>query len=216
MLQELNEINGANKITRQITELCKTEFQGHLYGAEMGIAYGGGVEYIGQIWQNRGTVWGFDTFEGHPINEMLDRCEDSQRAGGINSTAASCMEYWYTNTQEYGRDKITYDFIRNALDQQNLFNVHLVKGLVTNHTNISFIPKLHYVLLDMDFPQAQWDGYQLVKDLIVQNGYLCLHDMIPQGHIPGCYERYQQILNDGIWNIVMEVPESYIVVLKKK
>lgn len=216
MLLELNENNGADKITQSLVLQCMNEFEGHLYGVEMGVAYGGGVQGIGQKWKDRGTVWGFDTFEGHPVDQMLARCEDSQRAGGDSSTAARCMDGWYSDTNKYGTERFKYEYIRAHLDQQGLSNVHLVKGLVTDQTDVSFIPALHYVLLDMDFPQAQWDGYNLVKDKIVSGGYLCLHDMIPQGHINGCWERYQQIMAEGLWELVSETPSAYLVVLKKK
>jgi len=216
MLLELNENNGADKLTQAIALQCLTEFSGHLYGLEMGIAYGGGVQDIGKKWKDRGTVWGFDTFEGHPIYEMIPRCEDSQKAGGINSFAARCMDGWYNDTNKYGMEKFKYEYIREQLDVQGLDNVILVKGLVTDKTDVSFIPELHYVLLDMDFPQAQWDGYNLIKDKIVSGGYLCLHDMIPRGHISGCWEKYQQIMAEGMWEIVSETPSSYLVILKKK
>jgi hypothetical protein len=215
MLTELNSTNGANVITQDIAKKCLNEFTGHLYGLEMGVAYGGGIFGIGTNWKERGTVWGFDTYEGHPQDEMLSRCEISRNAGGINSKAARCMDIWY-QPNSFGPDKIKYDYIRSELDRHNLSNVHLVKGLVTNKTDVSFIPHLHYALIDMDYPQAQRDGYELLKNKFVPGGYLCLHDMIPHGHIQGCYEIYQDILNEGLFELVTEVPNSFLVVLKKK
>lgn len=212
-LKEINEANGADKITQSIALRCLDEFEGHLYAVEMGVAYGGGVQGIGRKWKDRGTIWGFDTFEGHPVDEMIDRCEGSRNAGGKDSPVAHCMDMWYS---QYGLESLTYEHIRGILDNENLTNVHLVKGLVTDQTDVSFIPKLHYAFLDMDFPKAQWDGYTLVKDKMVPGGYLCLHDMVPRGFIAGCWEYYQQMLADGLWDIVAEMDHNGLVVLKRK
>lgn len=214
MLIEINDVNGASKLTQATAIRCLVEFDGPLYGVEMGVAYGGGIFGIGQSWRNRGTVWGFDTFEGHPQNEMLERCEASRNSGGINSHAARCMDHWY-QPSVYGPDGIKYDHIRSVLDRADLSNVHLVKGLVTDKTDVSFIPYLHYALIDMDYPQAQKDGYELLKNKFVPGGYLCLHDMIPRGHIHGCYEIYQDILKEGLFSLVQEIPSAYLVILKK-
>lgn len=214
MLKELNALNGAAKFTHQIAEDCKTQFEGPLYGVEMGVAYGGGVHDIGTIWKDRGTVWGFDTFEGHP-HELALECEYSLEDGGLNSFAATCMDGWYKDPK-FGPDGIKYDHIRAELDKDGLSNVILVKGLVTDKTDISYIPKLHYVMIDMDFPVAQWNGYNLVKNLIVPGGYLCMHDMIPKEHIHGNYEYLQQILSEDLFEIILERPKSYLIVLKKK
>jgi len=214
MLIEINNVNGASAITQETAKRCLDEFDGDLYGVEMGVAYGGGIFGIGKNWKGRGTVWGFDTFEGHPQDEMLERCEASRVSGGIGSHAARCMDHWY-QPNVYGADGIKYDFIRSKLDEAELTNVHLVKGLVTDTTDVSFISKLHYALIDMDYPQAQKDGYELLKNKFVPGGYLCLHDMIPHGHIHGCYEVYQDIINEGLFTVVAEIPQSYLVVLKR-
>jgi len=219
MLAELNEENGATKVIEAVTNNCLNEFDGHLYGLEMGIAYGGGIAKIAQRWKGRGELWGFDTFEGHPVEQMLERCEASRNSGGLKSHAAICMDLWYQENNrgfETGIDKVKYDYIRQELDKQGLDNVQLVKGLVTDKTDVSFVPYLHYALLDMDFPQAQKDGYELIKHKFVKGGYLCLHDMVPRNHIPGCWEVYQEILNEGLFELVTEEPWCYLVVLRKK
>jgi hypothetical protein len=217
MLVELNEFCGADRLTQDAAVRCLTEFEGPLYGLEMGICYGGGVQKIGLAWKERGTVWGFDTFEGHPQEEMIERCEATKQAAQVMEDVhtITCMERWY-NDPEYGREKFTYDYIRKGLDELGLSNVHLVKGLVTDQTDISFIPKLHYVFLDMDYPQAQWDGYNLVKNLIVPGGYLCLHDMVRPNHMPGNYDMYQKMLAEGLFDIVTESDPAITAVLKKK
>jgi hypothetical protein len=213
---ELNVHNGADKITQAYAAKCLEEFDGHLYGAEMGVAYGGGIAKIGKSWGNRGTVYGFDTFEGHPIMAMTDRCKDTQDSGGTESFASRCMDFWYGHPQ-YGVEKFRDGVIQEELDKENLTNVKLIKGLVTDKLDISFIPELHYVFLDMDFPQAQWDGYNVVKHKIVKGGYLCLHDMVKPGHIHGCYERFLDIVNEDLFEIVEARPDPEILaVLKKK
>lgn len=63
----------ASIITNKIVEKCMSEFDGHIYAVEMGVPFGGNVENLGKILKDRGTVYGFDTFEGHPIEEITDR-----------------------------------------------------------------------------------------------------------------------------------------------
>jgi len=200
-------------ITKGYARRCLTEFTGKLIGVEMGICFGGGVEKIGRKWGERGDVYGFDTFEGHPITEMLPRDKWAQESGGESSMAAGCMQHWY---DVYGFEKCTQEYIQAELDRQNLTNVHLVKGVVTNQTDVSFLPHVNYAFLDMDWPQAQLDGYNLLKHKFVKGGYLCLHDMIPEGHIHGCYEVYQRILEEGLFELVVEDLPSLTVVLRKK
>jgi len=213
-LQELNSNNGADKLTHEIAERCLTEFKGKLYGVEKGCPYGAALAFIGELWRGRGTIWGFDTFEGHP-QEIAELCPDTIKDKGVDSNAARCMDYWY-NSPDYGTDKLKYEYIRSKLDELGLDNAILVKGLFTSETKIDFIPKLHYAMIDFDYPLSQWDGYNAVKNKIVKGGYLCLHDMIPKGHIAGNYERYQDILAEGIFDIELEDRASLLVILKKK
>lgn len=213
-MKELNNTNGADIVTGEYAQRCLDEFTGEINGAEFGVPYGGNVERLGKLFKGRGTVWGFDTFEGHP-KQIAELCEDSIDDGGLDSHAAKCMDYWYEH-EDYGTDKIKYDYIRSNLDAKGLGNVKLIKGLVTDKTNVNFINKLHYVMIDLDFPLSQWDAYNLVKHKIVKGGYLCLHDMIPEGHIKGCYERYQDMLSEGLFDVELEDHASLTVVLKKK
>ena len=58
--------NGADIITHMYASQCLDEFEGHLYGVEMGICFGGGIEKIGKQWKDRGNVWGHDMIKpGH-------------------------------------------------------------------------------------------------------------------------------------------------------
>lgn len=210
---ELNDTNGASHYTAEITKQIMKEFEGDLFGAEFGIAYGGGVERIGKLWGSRGTVWGFDTFEGHP-KEIGELCEHSKEAGGVSSFAATCMDGWYSNS-DYGTERLAYDYQRKKLDEQGLTNVTLVKGIINEKTDVSFIPKLHYCFIDLDFPLSIWQAYNLVKYKIVKGGYLCLHDVIPEHHIHGCYYRYKQILADGMFEVYNEFDNHLLAILKK-
>ena len=215
-LKNLNDTNGASTIVLDYAKRCLAEFNSNLIGCEMGVAYGGGVEAIGKLWKDRGIVYGFDTFEGHP-KQVAAECEYSKQVGGINSFAANCMDYWYnTNNKEYGTTRLGLDYIQSELDASNITNVILVKGLITENTNIDFINELHYAFLDLDIPLSMKNGYELIKNKIVKGGYLCLHDCIPNGHIFGCYEIYQEILKENLFEIEKEIPESYLVILKKK
>ncbi len=208
---ELNDENGAARETHAITMKIMEETDGTVYGCEMGVAWGGGIERIGRRWKGRGEVWGFDTFEGHP-KHLAEVCEETIAAGGMAAHAAYCMDAQYDRY----KDPYSYEYIRKNLDAQLLDNVHLVKGLVTGKTDISFIPHLNYVLLDMDFPLSMRNGYTLVKDKIVSGGYLCLHDVVPHGHIAGLYELYREIMESGMWELVSENHQTLLAVLRKK
>lgn len=207
----LNDTNGASTLTHGVTKKCLKEFKESLIGVEMGIAYGGGVEKIGKLWKDRGFIFAMDTFEGHP-REITEQCQYTQEAGGREALASYCMDDWY-NT--FGMEQLSVDYIQSELDRQGLRNVILIKGLITEKTIIPF-NKLHYCLIDLDFPLSMWNGYNLVKDLIVKGGYLCLHDVVPKGHIHGNWEYYQQILEEGKFTLISEHPSSFLAILKKK
>jgi hypothetical protein len=206
----LNDTNGASALTFDIAKKCLLEFKEKLIGCEMGIAFGGGVEAIGKLWKERGKIYGMDTFEGHPL-EITEQCQYTQEAGGRASLASYCMQNWY---DIYGIEKVNIEYIQSELDKQGLSNVNLVKGLIDEKTVLKF-KKLHYCLIDLDFPLSMWNGYNLVKDLIIKDGYLCLHDVVPKGHIHGNWEYYQNILKEGKFRLISEHPESYLAILKK-
>lgn len=213
---QLNDTNGASKITKAMAARVLNEFEGdQLWGAEFGVAYGGGVETIGKLWGTRGVVFGFDTFEGHPI-QVGDQCEYTKKVGGSKSSfAAGCMDEWY-RPESYGMDKLKLEYIQGELHRQNINNVVLIKGLVHAQTNIDFIPRLHYCLLDLDFPISMWHAYNLIKNKMVKGGYLCLHDVIPKGHIPGCWEYYQKMMGEGLFELVEEhAAGTHLVTLRK-
>jgi len=205
-------LNGeVGEILFDIAERLKTEFTDKLVGCEMGVAYGGSIETIGRLWLGRGTIYGFDTFTGHP-KEIARECEFCQLHGGVKSHAASNMDGWY---DYYGRDKYAYDYIRAELDKQNLTNVILVKGLITDTTDISFIDTLHYCFLDLDFPLSMWQAYNLVKNKVV--GYLCLHDVFPATAMPGNFEVYEKILEENLFSVYYENRNvNYPVILKRR
>lgn len=212
MLIELNDVNGASAITNKFYTACLTEFNEPLIGAEFGVAFGGGIAKIGKVWKGRGIVYGFDTFEGHP-EQISEECELSKQDGGIQSHAARCMKPWY---DKYGLDKAKEDYIAKELKDQGIDNVTLVKGLVTEKTDVSFIPYLHYCLIDLDFPKSMIDAWNLVKNKIVEGGYLCLHDVVPRGHIHGLYESYQSMISEDLFDVVLEDNQALISVLRKK
>jgi hypothetical protein len=211
---ELNDHNGASALTAKCIDDILKSFTGHLYAAEFGVAYGGGIQRIARKLEDRGFVYGFDTFAGHP-QEVANLCEKTIEDGGVNAHAAYCMQPWYEKGGEYEMSKLSTEYISAQLKTEGLNNVQLCKGLVTDKTDVSFIPKLHYCLLDLDYPLSMEQSYQLIKDKIVSGGYLCLHDVIPKGHINGLYELYQTILKEG-FELVSEHPQSFLVILKKK
>ncbi len=208
----LNEICRAHEYLEKAQLRIAVDFDAPIFGCEMGIAYGGGIERLGRLWHSYGIVWGFDTFQGHP-KQLANICPDTKAAGGQEAHAAYCMDPWY---QQFGTGEVGYGFIRAELDRQGLHNVILVKGLIDEKTDISYIPHLHYAMLDMDFPLSMRNGYRLVRDKITRGGYLCLHDVIPAGHIAGMDRFYSEVLADGLWDVVSEHPECYLAVLRRK
>lgn len=198
----LNEANGAFEHTFKVATQCLTEFDMPLIGAEFGIAWGGGPEALGKLWHNRGTVHGFDTFEGHPKDLAYDP----------KAHEATCMDMQYHFNKKNG---LSFDEQRAELDRQGLSNVVLHKGRI-NSDSLKNIPYLNYVLLDMDLIVSMALGYQLVKDLLIPGSYLCLHDVVPRGHLFGLWGMYQEIMTSGEYELIGEWPVNYLVILRKK
>lgn len=205
----LNSTNGADKILLEVANNVLNEFEGNVIGAEFGVAYGGGVEEIGRLWKDRGIIYGFDTFEKHPdfLAKKDPLCDYSK-----DSFAARCMDSWYS---QYSDSLLTIEYIQDELNKQNLNNVILKKGLIDEETNIDYIDKLHYALLDLDIPISMQYAYNAIKNKIIKGAYLCFHDVVPDGHINGLYEFYQNILHNDGYELINEYPKSYLAVLKK-
>lgn len=197
----LNEANGAQKHTLEAAASLLTRFSDELIGVEMGIAWGGGVEALARLWKGRGQVHGFDTFEGHPDGLSYDQ----------KSHEARCVDMQYAFN---GRSGLTYHEQITELERLGLTNAHLHKGLI-GPDSLNGIDKIHYCLLDMDLLVSMALGYQLVKDKIVPGGILCLHDVVPRGHIFGLWGLYQEILSDDRWKLAGAWEESYLVVLER-
>lgn len=204
----LNALNGASEIEIEFSARCIDKFKGELLGAVMGVAYGGGVEKVGQLWKGRGKVYGFDTFEDlHP----------KQLAEAQDSFEALCMDYWY-GKDVFGTEHLAYDYIRGELDKEGLDNVILKKGLI-NESSLKDIPYLNYALLDMDIHESMKTGYELVRQKVVKGGYLLLHDVIPPTHLPKLNDLYlNTILKDPEvkWKVVREIHQCFLVVLEKE
>lgn len=201
----LNKI-GRNNAQETCLEYCQKlldESSTPLIGAEMGIAYGGGVESIGKLWKGRGIVYGFDTFEGHPKHLAIDP----------QNAEALCMDYWYNKFSVKG---LSYEYQRAELDRQGLNNVILIKGLI-NKDSCKNIPYLNYVLLDLDILVSMEAGYAAVKDKIVKGGYLFMHDILPANHLPLLYNWfYSEVLPSGLWKIIYEDNRrNYLIGLSK-
>ena len=154
----LNASMGASMFLEQHAKQLLDMFQEQLCGAEMGVAYGGGVEAIAKIWEGRGVVHGFDTFEKHPRHLAISPKDPS----------AWCMDVPYYN---YGEAGLSIEEQQAELKRNNVTNVILHKGLI-NDDSLKGIDKLHYVLLDMDIPNSMMLGYKLVESKIVPGGYM--------------------------------------------
>ena len=163
----LNNQNGAAQICTLYHQKVLDEFQGHIYGVVMGIAYGGEIESVAKLWKDRGTIYGYDTFEDlHPKHLAPE--------GDETRFEATCMDSWY-HRDVHGTDQLAYAYQREELDKQGLTNAILIKGEV-HPKSCQDIPKIHYAFLDMDMPFSMDQGYKAVRDKIVPGGYLLLHD----------------------------------------
>lgn len=208
-MRNLNDTNGASYILLGVASKTLEIFEKNLIGIEMGIAYGGGVESIGKIWKDKGTIYGFDTFEGHPKEVAL---KDPDCGFSKDAFAATCMDEWYTM---FDNNELTLEYQQNELDKQGLDNVKLVKGLIDEKTNLDYIPYLNYVLLDLDFSLAMQNAYKIIESKLVEKSFLCLHDVLPKGHIIGLNEWYQNLIKLGKYKVVGEYPVSYLSILQK-
>jgi len=201
-LLNLNSTNGDSSVQSHIQKLLLKEFSGErLYGAEIGIAYGGGLESACRIWGDRGFLYGIDTFCGHPKHLSDD----------VNSFEAVCMDGWY---KQYGIDKVSYDYIYSTLIGEGINNFELIEGEVTPGS-LNGVEKLHYVLLDLDLIKPMKVGYSAVKDKMVKGGYICVHDVVPPDHLPlinqwwygevmptGLYEEYKFGKYLGVYKVL--------------
>lgn len=209
-MRNLNDTNKASFILYDIANSILNDHKKDIIGVEMGIAYGGSVEHIGKLWNNNGIIYGFDTFEGHPKQVALtdETCNYS-----TDSFAATCMDGWY---KMFDHIELTKEYQEEQLEKQNIKNVKLIKGLINEKTKIDFIPYINYCLLDLDFTKSMIDAFNLIENKMVKGGFLCLHDVIPKGHINGLNEWYEKIKMNERYEIVGEYTESYLAVLKMK
>lgn len=203
-LPYLNDQNGASHVVlRYCDELARTVTDRPLLGAEFGVAFGGGVQRLGRLWKPfGGTVYGFDTFTGHP----------KHLAPNQGTMEAICMDCWY---KTYGVDGITYDFQRRVLDDEGLTNVILRPGLIDEHS-MDDVPYLHYALLDLDIVSAMNLAWRLVRTRMLPGGYLCLHDVLPAGHIAGLEILHQAIKDTGEYETVLESDKNMLAVLRRR
>lgn len=203
----LNKVNGADKILLEYTQRLTTlDLDKPLIGVVMGSAYGGELEKIGKQWQGKGTLYGYDTFEGHPKHLVEDQ----------NDFEATCMDHWYEEGV-YGKEKLSYEYQREELDKQGLDNVILRKGLV-NEDSCDDIEYINYAFLDMDIYESMKEGYKAVRDKVLPGFCLFLHDVVPATHIPRLYHLlFDEILEeDGdMWTVIGSWDNSFLACLKR-
>lgn len=175
-----------------------------LIGLEIGSAYGGGVEIAAKLWKGRGKFYGYDTFEGHP-RDLADDQSDKE---------AWCMDMWYKDN-EFGTEKIKYDYQRKILDEEGLTNAILVKGRVNKHS-FDDIKKAHFVMIDMDMIKPTRIAYEAIKDKIVVGGYLMMHDSLPENHLPQIHRYvYEEIIKEGRWKLIKQSYPGLVTVLER-
>jgi hypothetical protein len=58
--------------------------------------------------------------------------------------------------------------------------------------------------------------WRLVRPLMVSGGYLCLHDVLPVGLIPGLEVLHQAVKDTGEYETVFESEFNMLAVLQRK
>lgn len=198
-LKWLNLPSPTADLQMEIVKSLPSKFKGKLTLLEIGSPWGGAVEWMAKEIPNS-TVYGFDTFEGHP-KDLSDN---------LGSEEATCMDYWY---ELFGREKLDYDYQRKILDEEGLKNAVLVKGRINEHS-FDDIKEIHFAMLDLDLIRPTKIAYEAIKDKIVKGGYLFIHDVL--SNLPLLYEFYQkEIIPSPLWEI-REEPQAMLVILKKK
>lgn len=169
---------------------------------EVGSAFGGCVEFIAKLLKDRGVVYGYDTFEGHP-KDLADK-PDSEEAGA--------MEPWY-KMPGFSPEQLTYEYQRKTLDEEGLSNAILVKGRINEHS-FDDIEKAHMVMLDLDLVSPTKVAYEALKDKVVKGGYLLMHDVFPPQLLPELNKFYiEEVRRDKGWLVVTEV--GWLAILQK-
>lgn len=208
MKTALTWLNSGNKTAEiQLEYLRKTmgAFSEPIVACEVGSAYGGGAEAMGRLLGDKGTVYGFDTFDGHPKDLADDR----------TSLEATCMDHWY-HPDVLGRTALDITYQQKVLEKEDIHNVILVKGRV-HKSSFDFIPKIHFVLMDLDLIKSTEAAYEGVKDKVVSGGYFIMHDSLPPDHLPMIYDFvYNKMLKDGRWYLEKESLQGLCTVMKRK
>lgn len=185
-----------------IAKFPKTE----IVGLEVGSAYGGGVEAMARLLKGGGIYYGFDTFEGHPKDLGIP-------ADGM---AIDCMDMWYDSGPEvYKKEKLSYEYQRQVLDESGLDNTILIKGRVNEHS-FDGIDKVHFAMIDLDLYNPMRIAYEAIKDKIVMGGYLLIHDSLPADHLPMIHALvYNQIIPEGKWKVIIKSNLGMLTVLER-
>lgn len=205
-------ILGMRAVITRYLHKAMNEFDHIINYAEFGVAYGGGLLTCCHVLLDRGFVFGYDTFEGHPKNEVL-KCKYSLEAGGLNSVAATCMDGTYEQgiSRNYSYD---YESINFYLSSNKMTNYKLIKGLIDENFILNE-PYFDVVLLDLDIPYSMKIAYEKIKHKISANGYLIMHDVSLSKKIPGLWELYEEILEEKLFEKYEEVFENDFVILRK-
>jgi hypothetical protein len=202
--------NGTTAYLQKYLHQALSEFPlGEFVYVELGSAWGGNLQYAGELLRDKGIVYGFDTFSGMPKHLGLEE-EKNCIIRGWGHNIPNCMDVWYA---KFDPNELTYSYQRQVLDENALNNVILVKGEV-NENSLDNIPYVNYAFLDMDLLVPMQIGYEAIKNKLVSGGYLLLHDVV--NNLPLLMQWYEEIKGEGIWEIVEEVPNSYLAILRKK
>jgi hypothetical protein len=195
-LRWLNFPSQTASLQMEVVKSLPSLFKGKLTLLEIGTPYGGAVEWMARELPNS-TVYGFDTFEGHPRDLSYDP----------NSPEAICMEPWYA---KFGKQELEYDYQRKILDEEGLKNAILVKGRVNEHS-FDMIDKIHFAMLDLDLINPTRTAYEAIKNKIVKGGFLFMHDYSTLNLI--CDFITQEVIPSGLWQV--ESTDNNLAVLRK-
>lgn len=202
VLTQLNQYanNKADETLEEYAQKTLEHFKDNILGVEMGSAYGGNVEMIARTWGDKGKIWGFDTFEGHPKHLSQTKDDDLEK---------TCMDVWYRD-KNLGENKLKLEYQQQILKENNITNAYLVKGEV-NQFSCDHLPYINFAFLDMDILESMQEGYRAVAPRMTEGGYLILHDVL--GHIPRLADWYEHDIKPN-YEVVYEAVDRYVAVLR--
>lgn len=186
----LNEKKIRN-IVSLLDECLQEKLEGNVI--ECGVFRGGSLIQIGlklkQVSPEK-ILFGVDTFEGHPYNTPEDQAENGKILHKKGLFATNQMEK-----------------IQNVLDQKNLKNIHLYKGLVEDVLPRFDKEKFCFAHLDLDLYLSTKQAFSFVASHIAEGG-IVIFDDYGDPEAPGVKKAVDEILGESLVIITLSSKDN--------